>query len=426
MNIAVIGGGWAGIAAAVELAASSNPKVAVSLFEAGRHLGGRARQIAAPAPFLALDNGQHLLLGAYRETLALMRRIGVSPEEKLHRLPLKIQDNRGFRLALPRLRAPFHLAWGFLAMRKVSWAEKYATVLWMQRLRRQHFELDEDTSVAGWLDDAGQTGILRQRLWEPLCLAALNIPAERASARIFAHVLRDSLGSLEPGATDLLLPRGTLSDLLPEPAARWLPARGARILTGRRIRKLTQVKNGWQVEDETFDQVILAVAPQHLAALLPMATDAPLCLSRLAHEPIATLYLAYPAHIRLPFPLMALQGGIGQWLFDRGEGVLAAVFSGHGNWEALEEEALATALHEEIVPMINTKDLPPYFFIKAQRATFACTPDLPRCPPNTSWPGLWVAGDHTWSDYPATLEGGIRSGIRAARLCLQNRFNADD
>ena len=437
MKIAIIGGGWAGIAAAVELA-EQTPDTDITLFEAGRRLGGRARQ-ADVADAENLDNGQHILLGAYRDTLALMRRIGVSPEQKLQRLPLQIRDNQGFRLALPRLSAPFNLAWGLLAAEGVSLKEKVSCALWMQRLKRRQFWLEQDCSVAEWLTAAGQTGVLRQRLWEPLCLAALNTPAERASAQVFAYVLRDTLGSSESGATDLLLPRAPLSALLPDPAAAWLQARDVQIRTRQRIRRLQPVDGGWEVADdktsEVFNQVIVAVAPQHLSALVsPLASFLPefpnastqlvtatFSAQSLCFEPIATVYLHYSPDIALPFPLMSLQSGIGQWLVDRGQGVLAASLSGHGAWEDLERDALATALHKEIAGLLpNLADTPPppHHLIKEQRATFSCTPNLPRCPQTTPWQGLFIAGDHTWNIYPATLEGAVRSGIRAARLCV--------
>ncbi len=227
MRIAIIGGGWAGIAAAVELV---DRGAAVTLIEAGRALGGRARRAATPEG--DLDNGQHILLGAYHHCLALMRRVGARPEEQLLRLPLRLADPRGFCLALPRLPAPLHLAWGLLTARGPGWMEKLRTALWMQRLKARRFRIEPDTSVSAWLDASGQTGVLRRHLWEPLCLAALNTPPARASAQIFAHVLRDSLASASPGATDLLLPRGTLSDLLPTPAAAWLSQRGAIVRTG--------------------------------------------------------------------------------------------------------------------------------------------------------------------------------------------------
>jgi protoporphyrinogen oxidase len=253
--------------------------------------------------------------------------------------------------------------------------------------------------------------------------------------------LRDSLGNPEPGATDLLLPRDTLSALLPDPAAAWLQARGVQIRTRQRIRKLRQVMAGWQLEGQgesaVFDQVIVAVAPQHLSALapslaapeIPDAQNALLapwvaasCASQsLRFEPIATVYFHYPP-AALPFPLIALQDGIGQWLVDRGQGVLAAILSGHGAWEAMEDDALATALHKEIarlLPHVTTDSPPPYHIIKTQRATFSCTPNLQRCPQITPWRGLFIAGDYAWCEdhYPATLESAVRSGLRAARLC---------
>lgn len=413
MKIAVIGGGWAGIAAAVELA---HRGASVTLFEAGRQLGGRARR--ADTADGSLDNGQHLLLGAYTDTLALMQRVGADPARLLRRLPLEVRDNRGFRLALPPWAPPLNLAWGLLTARGVPLGEKLRTALWMQGLKYRQFRLKRDSSVSHWLDAAGQTGVLRQRLWEPLCLAALNTPPALASAQRFARVLRDSLGSPLPGATDLLLPRQTLSELLPDPAGAWLQAQGARVLTRRRVRQLQQDGAGWRVEEEQFDQLILAVAPQHLAALLP---GPGLPLPDYRYEPIATLYFHYPADTALPFPLMALHGGHGQWLVDRGQGVIAASLSGHGPWETLEETALAAALHEEICSFTGPRPLPPYRLIKEQRATFACTPDLPACPQTTPWPGLWIAGDHCWADYPATLEGAVRSGLAAARLSLAAR-----
>lgn len=453
MRVAIIGGGWAGLAAAVEL---SQLGVPITLFEAGRELGGRARRApqlssrlgqtlsksVRPEPveglasqnqrllsenLLAtdLDNGQHILLGAYHDTLALMQQVGADPDRCLQRLPLKVWDDRGFRLSLPALPPPLNLAWGLCTAQGVSRREKLATALWMQGLKRRQFQLPQDQSVADWLDQAGQNGVLRQRLWEPLCLAALNTPIQVASAQIFAQVLRDSLGSPTAGATDLLLPRGSLSDLLPDPAADWLSQHGARLQLRRRVRQLTARSQGeqagWQVEGENFAAVILATAPQHLAALLPAPTpDSHWALPAFEYQPIGTVYFRYPAQVSLPFPLMALAEGPGQWLVDRGQGVLAASLSGHGDWEQLTQPQLAAALHAQICHFIGPQALPPYLATQDLRATFACTPGLRRYPQHTPWPGLWLAGDHCWADYPATLEGAVRSGRHAARLCYQS------
>jgi predicted NAD/FAD-binding protein len=199
MKVAVVGAGWAGLAAAVDL---TRRGAAVTLYEAGRVAGGRGRSVNIDGR--TLDNGQHLLLGAYRETLALMRSVGADPDALFERRPLQVVDRDGFCLALPSWPAPFNVAWGLLTAATVNLPEKLKTALWMQRVKWRGFRLTRDEPVADWLDAAGQTGVLRQKLWEPLCLAALNTPAERASAQLFANVLRDSLGSPRRADTDLL------------------------------------------------------------------------------------------------------------------------------------------------------------------------------------------------------------------------------
>ncbi|MDR0737227.1 MAG: hydroxysqualene dehydroxylase HpnE [Zoogloeaceae bacterium] len=422
MRVAIVGGGWAGIAAAIALAG----KAELTLFEAGRALGGRARSIGrTDARGNALDNGQHILLGAYRETLGLMWKIGVAPEAHLKRLPLRIQDASGFCLALPRLPHPFHLLWGFLTARKTGLREKLHTARWMRTLRARRFAVppEADGSVAQWLDAAGQNGVLRRRLWEPLCLAALNTPAGYASARVFARVVQESLGNSASGAADLLLPRGRLSDLLPDPAQEWLDARGVAVRLRERIHALRPQADRWRIVGrrgaETFDRVILAVAPWHLPPLLAELPRAVFPAPPRDAEPIATLYFDYPESIALPYPLLALDGAHGGWLADRGGGLLAAVLSGHGAWERLTDEDLAVALHDDICAWFpHPVALPPYRIIREKRATFSCRPRLVRCPQTLPWRGLFVAGDHTVPDYPATLESAVRSGRNSARLCL--------
>ena len=401
MRVAVIGGGWAGLAAAVELTAGGH---AVTLFEAGRVLGGRARSVSIAGR--RLDNGQHILLGAYRDTLDLMRRVGADPERLFDRQPLQIVDRAGFCLRLPKLPAPFNVAWGLFSARGVGIGEKLRTAWWMECVKRRGFRLPSDLTVAEWLDAAGQTGVLRRHLWEPLCLAALNTPANHASAQLFANVLRDSLGSPRRGDTDLLLPRADFGQLLPTPAGEWLQAQGAELRLGHRVRHLATSNDGIAVDGALFAATIIATAPQHLADLWPeVAID-------FHYEPIATVYLQFAAHTTLPFPLLNLLGRHGQWVVDRGEGLLACVLSGHGDWEALSDEDLSSELHQEL----GIAEQPVWYrVIREKRATFSARPALPRVNFLTSHPQVVLAGDHTWADYPATLEGAVRSGLRAAR-----------
>ncbi len=404
MKVAVIGGGWAGLAAAVELTAGGT---ATTLFEAGRALGGRAR--SAVIDGRELDNGQHILLGAYSETLALMRQVGADPDTLLERRPLQVRDNSGFRMALPKLQAPLNLAWGLLAARGVGFAEKLRTALWMDGIKRRHFRLETDTTVAAWLDAAGQTGALRRHLWEPLCLAALNTPAERASAQLFANVLRDSLGSPRRADTDLLLPRANLGRLLPEPAAVWLQAHGAEIRLQTRVDRLETTSNGVLVDGQPFAGVVIACAAQHVAKLWPEAETA------YDYEPIATVYLQFSPETRLDFPLVSQLENHGQWVVDRQGGLLACILSGHGDWEALTDAALAAALESELKLATKASWRK---VIREKRATFSGRPDIARPACTTSHPAVFLAGDYTWADYPATLEGAVRSGRRAAQHLL--------
>ena len=407
MKVAVIGGGWAGLAAAVDLTAAG---VSTTLYEAGRQSGGRARAVETDGR--RLDNGQHILLGAYRDTLALMRQVGADPERLLERRPLQVHDHAGFHLALPPWPAPLNVAWGLLTARGAGWREKLATAWWMEGVKRHRFRLEEDLSVAEWLDAAGQTGTLRRHLWEPLCLAALNIPAERASAQIFANVLRDSLGSSLRSDTDLLLPRTDLSQLFPEPASNWLKANGATLRFGTRVSSLSANADGIVIDGETYDAGIIATAPQHAKKLWPA-----LCCN-FDYEPIVTVYLQFEAKTRLAFPLQKQSGKYGQWVVDRGDGLLACVLSGHGDWEALNDSELATALQAELAlssPATWQK------VIREKRATFACRPGIARPDFMTADPRLILAGDYTWADYPATLEGAVRSGRRAAHTLLLKR-----
>ena len=419
---AIIGGGWAGLAAAVELVSAG---VDVTLFEAAKQLGGRARRVEINGQ--ALDNGQHILLGAYRDCLRLMRLVGADPARRLKRLPLAIEHPAlGFRLRLPRLPAPLHLAAGLLGASGCSLSEKIAAARFIRALQARNYELPADVSVSELLDRHRQQGRVRQLMWDTLCLAALNTAPENASAQIFANVLRDSLGGGRAD-TDLLLPATNLGGLFPEPAAAFVAAHGGDVRCGCRIDALAPL-----LDDPNFDHVVLAVAPQHAARLLaalPQTASVAAQLASYAFEPIGTLYADYPPELTLPEPMLGLPGGLGrglgQWVFDRGQlgdapGRLAFVMSAQGAWDDLADPALAAVLHEELEASLGRRLPRPHWVrsIRERRATFACTPDLPRPATATALNGLWLAGDYVCADYPATLEGAVRSGVAAARALL--------
>lgn len=421
-RVAVVGGGYAGMAAAVELAAAG---AKVDVFEASRTLGGRARAVEAEGR--TLDNGAHILVGAYRETLALMAKVGADPAG-LHRHPLRLDFPGEFRIAAPRLPAPLHLAWALVAARGISAAEKFAAIRFMRAMEAQGFRLAQDLPTTELLEAHGQSGRLRRYLWEPLCIAALNTGVECASAQVFLNVLRDSLAA-DRAASDLLLPATDFSRLFPEPAAAWLEARGGRIQRGRRVECVRRQGTGYAVDgdDAAYDRLILAVAPYHLPKLvegLPELDDLRNTVAAFEWEPIVTVYLGYPPEVQLPSPMVGVASGWSQWLFDRGalcgqHGLVAAVISARGRHQDLEHETLAQRVHEEVAKMVPKLPARQWSRVIAEkRATFACTPALRRPPAATALPGLFLAGDYVAGDYPATIEGAVRSGVRAARLAL--------
>ncbi len=423
-HVAVVGAGYAGIAAAVGLVRGG---AAVTLFDANRTAGGRARRIEYRGS--TLDNGQHILLGAYHHTLALMRSVGV-PENAVRREPLAIRYPGELELAAPRLPAPLHLAAALALARGLAFGERRAAVAFAFAIRRAEAAAREGETVAGLLDRLGQPQRLRRLLWEPLCVAALNTPAGRADARVFARVLRDAL-MRERGDSDLVLPAFDLSSLLPDPAIAWLGERGAQIVLGGRVLGLSRGASQWRLATaegaRDFDAVVCATAPYEAATLLgTVPALAPLAarISAIAHEPITTVYLQYDARVRLPFAMTGVDGGHAQWVFDRDalggtRGLVAAVISSSHAQAALDHDVLATAVHREIERLGATLDPPRWTkVISEKRATFACVPGAFRPPAATGAPGLALAGDYTEGPYPATLEAAVVSGARAARTIL--------
>lgn len=430
-RVAVIGAGYAGLACAVELADAG---IGVDIFEASRTLGGRARavKIKDGPDGITVDNGAHILVGAYRQTLRLMKKVGVDGTA-LRRENLRFEFPGQVKIAAPSLPAPLHLAWALLFACGLSVTDKLAAFRFMRALQLRHFRLERDMSAADLFAAHRQPERVRRFLWEPLCLAALNTPVSIASAQVFLNVLRDSLAA-DRAASDLLLPTTDFSTLFPEPAARFVTACGGRIFRSTRIRALEKVGTGWTVTGERkhgpYAHIVLAVAPYHLAPLLSAHAEfAPLLeqVGRLAWQPIVTCYLAYPADAQLPRAMTGATDGPAQWLFDRGAlcgqpGLIAAVISGAGAWQRLGHDALAATIHCQITRLLPGLPAPQHrHVIEEKRATFACTPNLERPRTHTANPTLWLVGDYVAGDYPATLEGAVGSGVSAARSILLKR-----
>jgi squalene-associated FAD-dependent desaturase len=425
-HVAVIGGGWAGCAAALSLAEAG---VQVTLYEACNTLGGRARAVEMNG--LILDNGQHILLGAYDQTLELIASVTPqtthTPPEMatLLRSRLVLEQPPIFKLECPNLPAPFHLLAGLFNARGLGWMDKFAAIRWANQAINSGAR--SDTSVARLISD--QPERVRKALWQPLCLSALNTHPDQASAETFKYVLKTAFGKSRCHS-DLLFPRIDLSSLFPQPAAQRVIEQGGDIRLRTRVKEIRCHADGVAVitqhDSSQYDSLIFAVAPYHLSKLctaIPELSGIIQHIEAYDYEAIATGYLQYPDSIRLPRPMLALSGEPAQFAFDRGQthgqaGLIAVVVSAasrllgktQSSWLLLAEQQLA-----------SIATLPPPLWRKTiveKQATYTCRPNMRRPDNITPHPRLFIAGDYTTGSYPATLESATMSGVKSAHALL--------
>lgn len=422
-RVAVIGAGWSGLAAAVALA----DKADVCLFEAAPQVGGRARRVSVDGA--VLDNGQHILLGAYRDTLRAITLVGGDPRALFLRLPLELHYPGHMHLRAPQhWPAPLNVAAALARARGLDWRDKWAMARLSGSLALR--EPPPAMRVSDWLAFHSQTERARRFVWEPLCVAALNTLAQDASARVFARVIRDAL-LRRRADSDLLIPRQDLSSIFPDLAVAHVAARGGAVQTRALVRGVRIKEHGIGVrlegEEKNFDAVVCALPPHAAAALLRENAQAgDLCagLDAYVYEPIVTCYLWYAPGTRLPTPMIGLVKELSQWAFDRGSlggtpGLIAVVVSAAGRLRELDAGTLAQAIDGEL--RVEFPDLPAPLrsrVITDRRATFRCTPGLPVPVGRLPAARLYFAGDHLIPAYPATLESAVRSGFGAARALL--------
>lgn len=438
LHIAVIGGGCAGLSTAATLV---DKGYKVTIFEASSQFGGRARMVMVEnnQEMTMLDNGQHILLGAYRETLKLLDQVGVVEEDAFLRLPLKMRmlstlvDDPFILETNPKHRAPMHLLMGLLRAKGLSLRDRLNAVRFMASIKRKKFRLLSDVSLEKLLSDYSQSDRIIKVLWEPLCLAALNTPIHIASAQIFLNVLKDSFEG-EPSNSDFLLPKLDLSQVIANPLSQHVYQGDGKLKLNSRVRGIEVELNQqglehFKVESKTgyqyFSHVILAVSPARIDKLIkkiPKLSTLSYQLQKMSFQPIYTIYVQYPKDVELPEIMTGVTDSISQWVFDRGrlcnqKGLIAVIVSGEGVHQKFTQEELAIEVINELYQLFSELPKPLWYKVIAEkRATFSCQSNMSRPTNKTMQPRFFLAGDYTYADYPATIEGAIRSGIVTADL----------
>lgn len=423
-NIAIIGAGWAGLTAAVTLSDNGLP---TTTFEASRTLGGRARKIKVNNK--TLDNGIHLMSGAYSETLALLNKIRSLTEPlNISRQPFSYQYEK-LKIKMPRSKIPFGRLIGFLSAQGINVKEKLLVLNFLRAIKFNTDSVAATESAHSLLLRYKQTTNLINLFWNPICLSALNVETNRGSANVFVNVIADALlGGKD--TSDLLFPTTDLTSLFASRSARYIEAHKGTINCGLRatIRRDKHELFSIEGSQDLFSHVVLATSPHNVKNVVTDPSFLPITLpliNQMEYEPIYTIYHQYTSDVSLPNRMIGLDSPYPQWVFDRGVthhdlGLIGAVISGTGKHQELTNQQLSEESARTLDARFKLGQPIWSKVIAEKRATYSCMPNLKRPKQVTETPGIILAGDYTYPRYPATLEAAVRSGVRAAKITLES------
>lgn len=412
-HIHVIGSGMAGLSAALQLTLMGEK---VTVYEAAPYAGGRCRSYFDKGLDCRVDNGNHLVMSGnvavqdYLELSGAQNTVSMDKEPFFPFMDLKTEERWAVRMGLGRI--PW---WIFDKKRRIPGTRPsdYLSVLKL-------YAAGEDATVARTLDTKST---LFKRFWDPLAIAALNTEVENASASLLANLLSQSFGA-GGHACRPLLPKQGLSETFVQPCLNTLRQKGSEIKFGHRLRSMS-VTNDGQVTDLHFakkhiklhsdDWVILAVPPWVAQELIPNL------LAPTAYRAITN------AHFKIEVPqnpagFTGLVGGLAEWVFVK-PGVVSVTISAADRYEEQNQEAWAIAIWEDLAKLFNldpTK-IPPFRIVREKRATFAATPAQEKKRPQAyiGWKNVALAGDWTSTSLPSTIEGALRSGVKAAQVVMR-------
>jgi hydroxysqualene dehydroxylase len=441
-DVIVIGGGLAGLSAAAALAGAG---VRVGVFEARPSLGGRASAFTDPATGERIDNGQHLMLGCYHQTFEFLSRVDASGNVRLQadlEVTMIDETGRASTLSCPSLPSPYHLLGGLVEWDGVPLRDRLSVVNLAGSLRRAsrfvatgrgYLPASDGETVENWLIRNGQSRRLREMLWEPLALAALNQSPQRAAAPPFVRVLGQMFG---PDRRDsaIATPLTPLTDMYAEPARRFIESRGGRVQLSAAARAVVESgrATGIDVRGERIGagRIVCSVpwfALQDVLPGEPALASIIEAANGTAASPIVTVNLWLDRPV-LDGSFVGLPGRTFQWVFDKrqvfGDSArhLSMVSSGAEAVVGQPNEVLSRLAVAELrgaLSRAREANVERSLVVRERRATFSLAPGQPARPAaRTPVEGLFLAGDWTDTRLPATIEGAVASGHAAARAIL--------
>ena len=427
-KVGIIGGGLAGLAAGCAL---SDAGFQVTLFERRPYVGGRASSYEHPGTNEVVDNCQHVLLGCCTNLIHFYDQLGVSDKIQWYdELTFIEPGGRASMIKSTFLPAPFHNLPSFFRASSLLMADKLAISRALTSMMRMS-EVPDDPheSFLQWLRRNRQTERAIQRFWKVVLVSALNEDLDRISVRYAAQVFRESFLK-SSGAGKMGVPRVPLSDLYSS-AAEYIRKKDGEVLLRYSANTITpgpdKVRISSSAGERQFDYLVLAVPFQTAAALLPsdaLAEPLKQKLSNFEASPITGIHFWFDREVT-PLPHAVLLDRTIQWMFqkskihDREGSYLELVVSASKSLvEKSRQEILDLALAEliEFFPAAKDARVLKATVIKEVYATYAIVPGLDQYRPaaRTEWPRLFLAGDWTVTNWPATMEGAVRSGYLAA------------
>lgn len=440
-EVAIIGAGLAGISAAVKLASEG---FKVRLFESSQKAGGRAGSFpfTLTSPLnnsqkeYQLDNGQHIMMGCYHETLSLLAE--TSSLDKIfvqEKMDVKIvgRKQKSYTLGSGFLPYPLNLLQALMGFDYLSFGQKLSALKFILSLKLLNVDTLIDTTVTAWLEDRGQTGELFTGLWEILCIGTLNTSPDKASASVFAKILKIIfLGGKDN--SKIVVPTVNLASLFVEPSIAFISSKGGEIKFSTYVNSIrsTETSSLELISRDrslgNFSDVILAV-PHHALIKISGLDQFPSISTNndLEYSSITTFHLFLKEN-PITDNFVALIGSPVQWVFNHGD-YLTTVTSSSSKWDKMSEEDILEIILSELKSYLNIEptNIIDHKMVKEKRATIVCGGEnlnnRPECKTNN--PNLFLAGDWTDTGLPATIEGAVLSGKTAAREIIMKHSSAN-